>query len=501
MHLPELQARGDIDPTRATDKLTGIVIRQSLDKSPGPGLPQSPDLIVTGTAAAFDAGLFSDPDAKRWVFQQQPTFGQANYLYVRGTNYTSTGPQTSRIYLYYAQSDQLLDPSKWQSSGFSVGGVSQNYVGINAAATYQLVATGTPVLWTPPQPSTAGASYVLISWIDNSATPRPPTLPATPFANAAALEAYLQANAQIAIADTQFRGAFLRQAPSQGSSQGGAGAQTSPDLIVAGVNATQDASAYTSQPSYGSTTLNNQAAADRRNFVYVRAINTRPGAGRSRVYLYWTSTAAPSPANWQATNFSYAGQPRNWVDLSYTQAGQIAVSTIPLVWTPPAQPSGQSWILAAYVDNSSAPQAPDLSVFSYFTTKAVTGFLAQQPQLAWLAVGAATAPAISMSMEEAINVSAAGNCYVGVQLRNIPTDGTVSLSIPGADAASTVVAPAMTVPASGAAVVWPVTYPAGLATSAVLTYTQGATAPPAQASFSIVLLEEPGIGAKVSPVR
>ena len=474
-------------PLKDVSSTTGIVIRQSMDRS-DPVLTNSPDLIVTGPGAAFDTSVFTDPNAYDWYFSQPPVNGSANYVYIRGVNYTPTGTQNSRVYLYYAQSDQLLDPTQWKSSGFTVAGVSQNYTPINAVSQYQMVIPPAPVMWTPPAPTTAGATYFLIAWVDNAAQPTPPTFPSTPFANLAALTTYISQNPQMAVLDTIYRGAFLRQFPGQTASNDGTGAQTSPDILAHGTLAAQDASAYTSAASYGSSTLVNTAVLGARNFIYVRALNTRNGPGKSRVYLYWATTTAISPPSWQITNFSYAGNAQNWVDLQATSAGQVMVSTVPLVWTPPPLPSGQSCVLIAYVDNSASPTPPDFTPFGYLTESAVASFVAGHPQLAWLSTASTSAPAVTMSWEMALNAGPGGTFYAGVQLKSIPTDGTLTLSIPGPDAANTVVMSSLKVPDPNVLMAWPVSYPNGFATSAVLTYTQGATAPGPGASISAVLL-------------
>lgn len=478
-------------PLKDVSSTTGIVIRQSMDKS-DTVLTQSPDLIVTGPGAAFDTTVFTDPSAYDWNFSQPPANGSANYVYIRGVNYTPTGTQQSRVYLYYAQSDQLLDPTQWKSSGFTVGGVSQNYTPISAVSQFQLVIPPTPVMWTPSAPNTAGATYFLISWVDNSAQPTPPKFPSTPFANLAALTTYISQNPQMAVLDTLYRGAFLRQFPGQTSSNDGTGAQTSPDILAYGTSAAQDASAFTTSASYSSSTLTNAAVLGARNFVYVRAVNTRNGPGKSRVYLYWTTTSAISPPSWQITNFSLAGKVQNWIDLEATTAGQVMVSTVPMVWTPPALTSGQSCVLIAYADNSASPTPPDFTPFGYLTESAVASFVAGHPQLAWLSTTGSPAPNVSMSWEVPLNAGAGGPLYAGVQLNAIPTDGTFSLSIPGPDAADTVVKPSLKVPDPDMLMAWPVSFPNGFATSAVLTYTQGATAPGAGAVISAVLLPRSG---------
>lgn len=466
-------------PAKLRSAAAGMVIRQALDPA-ATDLTNSPDIIVTGPGAAFDTDAFTDPAGYNWYFSQAPAVGSANYVYIRGTNHNPMGTQDSRVYLYWAQSDQVLDPTKWGSSGFTVGGVAQNVVSIGAVSQWQVVLAQYPVKWTPPAATTAGATYYLITWVDNSASPTPPVFPKTPFADMAALTAYVQNKAQMAVLDTIYRGAFLRQFPAQTVTADGTGAQTCPDIIVTGTTAAQDASAFAQTASYNAGSLSQQAGLGASNFVYPRAINTRNGPGTSRVYLYWATTTDIAPTAWAATGFSRAGQPCNWADLTATTAGQLMVSTVPLVWNPPVLGQG-SYVLIAYVDNSDSPNPPDFTAFGYVNAQAVTAFVSQHPQLAWLAITGSAAPAATARWNVPL-VATAASVYVGFQLHGIPTDGTITLSVPGPDASNTIVVPTMAVPNPNVLVAWPLNYPVGFATSAVLTYTQGQT-PPAQ-SFS-----------------
>jgi hypothetical protein len=481
-------------PTLSTAKLRsqtgGIVIRQAINPS-ATDLTASPDLIVTGTSEAFDPSTFVDPEAYEWYFSQAPVIGSGNYVYIRGVNYTPSGTQNSTVYLYCVENDRLLDPTNWSSAGFAVNGVNQNHVPISAVSEYQYVTAQSPVRWTPPSPATAGATNILISWVDNSATPSPPSFPATPFATMADFTAYLKQNPQMAVLDTIYRGAFLRQFPGQTAAQDSTGAQTCPDIIVTGNSAAPDASWFAAASSYSPGTLSQKAGLGARNFIYVRALNTRNGPGTSRVYLYWTTTNDISPPSWQATDLTYAGKVQNWVDLAASTANQVMVSTVPLIWQPPVPPRGISYVLIAYVDNTASPQPPDFTPFGYVNPSAVAGFVARQPQLSWLAVTGGAAPQATMSWNASVSSSTGGSFYVGVQLSGIPTDGSFSLSIPGPDAADTIVAPSVRVPNPNALVAWRVTYPERFATSAVLSYTQGPTAPPSGANITSVLVPWP----------
>jgi hypothetical protein len=448
----------------------GIVIRQALDEA-SLVLTNSPDLIVTGTSAAFDPGSLTDPDAYGWYFSQALVPGSANYVYVRGINDSPAGTQQARVYLYYATSDQLLDPAQWQSSGFTVGGVTQNYVTLRALSQYQLVATDPPARWTPPKPPGSGTTYFLISWADNSATPVPPTWPATPFASLAALGAYVREHAAMAVLDTVYRGAFLRQYPGQTVLSGGAGALTSPDIVVSGPLAAQDASAYTTASSYGSTALSATAALGVRNFIYIRAVNTAAGPATARVYLYWATAADCSPPGWRATNFTFAGRDRNWVDLKADTEGEVMVSTVPLVWLAPTTATDPP-VLIAYADNSAGPRPPDFRAFGYLNGKAAGQFVAGHPQLAWLEVTGQAVPVPAMTSLTPLSAGRGAGYYtVLATFTDIPVGGTLSVSVPGATAASTWVDESVSnrLPTQG--VGRAMRYPGHFQTSAVLTYT------------------------------
>lgn len=465
--------------------LTGIVIRQALDKS-SPVFTNSPDLIVTGAAAAFDPSAFIDPDAYRWYFSQAPVPGSQNSLYIRGVNYTPSGRQQSRVYLYWVTGADLLDPAKWQSTGFTVDGAEQNHVGISAISQYQYVMAS--LNWTPP-PAT-NTKYFLISWIDDSADPKPPEWPTVPFGDLAALGQYVRDHPAMAVLDTVYQGAFLRQFPGQTAYRGGTGAKTSPDLIVTGASAAKDAAHYTQPTSYNSSDLHAKAALGVRNFVYVRAINTTSGPVRARVYLYSATTSNLSPPGWSSSGFSYAGQTRNWVDLIAAADGDVMVSTVPLVWFAPAA-SDSVPVLIAYVDSSANPQPPDLNPFGYVNPEGVARFVAGQPQLTWLALTGQAVPVPTLSWDMELAAGTGSNSfYTGVQLSGIPADGTLSLSVPGPDANSTIVVESMPVPNPDAFVSWPVTYPDDFRTSAVLRYMAGTT-PPGKASIVAEMVPRP----------
>lgn len=312
----------------------------------------------------------------------------------------------------------------------------------------------------------------MIAWIDNGGDP--PAFPTTAFPDVPALSAYIEGqNGKMAVIDTGYQGAFMRQSPGQLPTQPGNGAETGPDIIVTGVAAAQDASAFVA--GYNDTTPHNQAVLGMRNFVYVRALNTRSGSGRSRVYFYHMASGSPSPIGWESGGFTVAGQPQNWIDVIASAGGQVMVPAIPLVWDTPTVPDGQSLILIAWVDDSANPKPPDFSNFGYLTPEVVKDFVTSTPRLSWLALSGSAAPSCTAAWQ--LPVSQTGSLYAGVQLSNLPIGGTLAFSLPGPDAANTLVK-SFAVPEPNAAVVWPVVYPAGFASSIVVTYTQGSGQPP-----------------------
>jgi len=217
-------------------------------------------------------------------------------------------------------------------------------------------------------------------------------------------------------------------------------------------------------------------------------VNTRPGPCTARAYVYWTSSDALSPASWSAGNLSLAGNPPNWVGLSTDKAGGIMVSKVPLVWDAPTARSDVKPVLCAFIDNNNAGDAPDFTAFSWLKESMITGFVGQEPQLAWVTVdGTATAPP-ALGFEHGLSVPKAGGFYVGLRFTNVPADGTYGISIPGPDAANTVVVTGLHPPGANALVVWEVAWPDAFATTMVVRYQAGATPAPGAPAIVPILI-------------
>jgi hypothetical protein len=502
--LDDLVAKLNANPNMAildTSHTSGMFMRQFMGQSYNVSQPTntpwqaSPDIAVYAGTAQYDLSLLQA--APNWAFHQMPQTGQgkSNNIYVRGYS-TASVSVTARISFYYVEDNQstgannpLLSPQNWKTDSFTYNGTAQNFLTITGASTFIFMTNSTPLVWSPPTPD-GGTSYCLIAWIDNTNGSNPPPFANLPaFTDVNALSQYIEGQRSIVAWDTASNGLFARQFPGQTVSQTGTGAQTSPDIIVTGPQAIQDASTLTTQSSYNSTTLNQNITLGERNFIYLRVLNPQNVQQSARVYLYYATTATISPPSWSSQGFTVAGMNQNWVDMEADTLNQVLVTTVPVVWVAPSPQS--QYILIAYVDTSENPQPPDFSPFGYTQVSAITQFVSTQPQLVWLSLtNTVPAAAPTMSFEYPLPThSTATQQYVGIQLKNIPADGTVSISIPGPDAADTIINASMRVPDPNAAVVWAVSYPANFQNSLILNYWKGNTLPPGGANITLIVLK------------
>jgi hypothetical protein len=501
--LDDLVAKLQANPNMAildTTYTSGIFMRQFMGQAYNVSQPtstpwqSSPDIAVYAGTAQYDLSLLQA--APSWAFHQMPATGQgkSNNIYVRGYN-TASVSVTARVSFYYVEDNQsagasnpLLNPQSWKTDSFTYSGTAQNYVTIAGASSFIFMTNHTPLVWSPPSPD-SGTNYCLIAWIDNTNGLNPPPFASLPaFTDMNALGEYIEGQRNIVAWDTTANNLFARQFPGQTVYQTGTGAQTSPDIIVTGPQAVQDYTTFATQSSYNSTTLNQNITLGERNFIYLRVINPQNVQQSARAYLYYATPATISPPSWSPQGFTVAGQNQNWVDLQTDLVNQVMVTTVPVVWTAPS--AQNQYTLIAYINWGANPQPPDFSAFGYSQTPDITQFVSTQPQLVWLSLNS-TPPskAPTMSYEYPLSTSAATQQYVGIQFENIPANGTVSIFIPGPDAADTIVNTALNIPDPNAAVIWLVSYPANFENSIIVNYFQGGTTPPGGANITPIVLK------------
>ena len=184
--------------TISGDPCSGIYLRMPTrdDDIIGGGPFRSPDIIPFGVINTPDSSIFSGAfnlSAANPLVPNRP-----NSIYVRGKNFTN-GQQTSRVYLYYAPNELTTVPKNWQSDGFTVNSVAQNWVDVTAHAKDELVASPLPIMWTPTNVSSA-TTYSLLAWTVDRPNPKPPDLSVFQTLNSStALEAFFQQNLNVAV--------------------------------------------------------------------------------------------------------------------------------------------------------------------------------------------------------------------------------------------------------------------------------------------------------------
>lgn len=157
----------------------GLYLRHYMGQTPGqtgPAWTQSPDIWPNNTAP-YDPTQLVTAGGYATEPPTAETQSTANYVYVRGIN-TATQNITSRIWLYYAQSNVVLWPQSWGSQLIYLTddpNTPRNYTEVTAAPN-QIVATDPGFLWTP-QPFTGGDHYCLVAFSETPPS-NPPVSPA-----------------------------------------------------------------------------------------------------------------------------------------------------------------------------------------------------------------------------------------------------------------------------------------------------------------------------------
>ncbi|MBK3842450.1 hypothetical protein G3A42_31345 [Paraburkholderia aspalathi] len=127
-----------------------------------------PDIILCGTAPPSDPSAFTTASGYGTDYGATVFMEKANYVYLRALN-TTSGPATGSAWIYYAESDLALWPSKWQKANIQVGGMTMNNQPIVATEGNQVCVTSRPFVWTPPQFQTQSGDdhYCVVSWMDD----------------------------------------------------------------------------------------------------------------------------------------------------------------------------------------------------------------------------------------------------------------------------------------------------------------------------------------------
>lgn len=259
----------------------------------------------------------------------------------------------------------------------------------------------------------------------------------------------------------------------------------SPDIICPGPAALPDPKSILTPENYnaGLPSVSNQTPLQ-NNWVYVRGVNPQNAAQTSTIYLYYVDTSIVLwPQNWKTDGIMYNGKSQNWVQLTappVTDNQGIAGTISPFGWVPPR--NNTHYCLTAWANNGSDQLTPpDLG--SIGSVPDMASFILSHPNIGWrntIEVDG-TAPTIQ-GVAPITGPSTGGVLSIGLQCKNLPTDGYIEFYVPGPDAENTISFPKTKIVSPNYGPTLQVTYPAmegGFQTQMSWKYYQGATPAPA----------------------
>jgi hypothetical protein len=292
-----------------------------------------------------------------------------------------------------------------------------------------------------------------------------------------------------------FSGIFLRHQLGDTPSHVSGGWSNSPDLIPysANVNNVQtpepmpDPSVAVSQTDYNNDQYPSTVFLNQYNYVYIRGLNTTGGATNSRFWFFYTeSDLALWPQNWRSDNVTYQGTPQNYVTVSAASANQIIINPQPLVWRPtPLAPNTHYCMIGFSETPPAANPVSPAPVGGFGTLQDLINFILANPNMAWRnTVDVFSNQPTWQQTTQLTGPATAGPINVGLQFVNMPVGSTYSYSVPGPDAANTIIQLNQPVVNPNQEFSVTVQWPANYQTSIMVSYYQGnAPAPPTGAAI------------------
>lgn len=288
-----------------------------------------------------------------------------------------------------------------------------------------------------------------------------------------------------------YAGLFIRHAIGATPTTNTGAWTASPDIIPWGTGP-EDPNTFKDPANYDNGYYDHSSFYTQQpNYVYLRAKNLASGALPSRLWFYYTpSNVVTWPQNWLSSNTTVAGQSQNYVDVSPTTNGEIVVTDTPLVVVPDPVGGGQHFCLISFAENkqSNPPVSPKPSG-SMGTWNDLAHFVLTHPDMGWRNVTPVSSGAGTWTEAAPLQGAAIGGGQfgVGIQCKNMPTDGHVSFSVQGPPqdgAAGSANIQDIPITSPNMRFTVPVTWSVSSYNSAVvITYKQGATPAPAGAEI------------------
>lgn len=283
-----------------------------------------------------------------------------------------------------------------------------------------------------------------------------------------------------------YSGLFIRHAIGATPSTNTGAWTDSPDIIPWGTAPYPQPSDFTTDANYDNGYYDHHTDfyIKQPNYVYVRAKNVATAAQPGRFWFYYTpSSVVTWPQKWLDAKITVDGQTTNHIDVSASSANQIIVNTTPFVVVPDPPPVGDHFCLIAFAENgqSEPPMSPKPEG-AMPTWDDLANYVLNHPNMGWRNVTPVSSGAATWTESTPLSGAPAGGQFnVGVECKDMPTDGSVSFAVQGPDAKGTVNKPNMPITDPNMRFTVPITWPAGYSSSIEITYTKGATPPPAGA--------------------
>lgn len=276
-----------------------------------------------------------------------------------------------------------------------------------------------------------------------------------------------------------YQGIFIRDfVGEQPDGQKGTSWTNSPDLFCNGTAPIADMSELTNQTNYqqGLPDVHTQVPLQ-QNYVYIRGINTVDGNQKSTIYFYYVDTSIVLwPQNWKSANVMIGNEGRNWVQVTASQLNQIVATPLPFLWTPPRQ--GIHYCIVGWVKNGPDQLTPP-DLYDIGTVNDMANFILTHPNIGWKnTIEVDSKQPTVQNSSPVMGPATAGALNIGIQCQNLPTDGFISFTCQGPDAANTIIVQNLPIKDPNMMVSVKVNWPANYQSTLVFEYFKGAQNPP-----------------------
>lgn len=283
-------------------------------------------------------------------------------------------------------------------------------------------------------------------------------------------------------------GLYLRHYMGQQPGTSSSSWTSSPDIIPNGINIA-DVSQLKSDQGY-KTEPPSEEYPGQTNYVYVRGKNISNEEVISRLWLYYApSNVILWPRTWKYEEIKFNGEGQNYTEVIAT-AGQIVVSNPPFYWTPPAlSPGVDHYCLVAFAENPPLSQNPIKSPLpntNFQKFEELAAFVISNPNMAWRNTRQVSRKAPEWQLTSHIcGADQSGEVYIGYKYKNMPTDGKLSLNVPGPDRENSI-SKEIQMEKSSDGALFCVTWAPGFTTTAVLNWQAGSKNPQGDANIEII---------------